>query len=147
MTDELEDLKRRLVVRHKSDGRSVYDEAAKSHLVELCLRPGASVSRIARECGINANQVGRWLREHGHGHARQAVVANVAPTPAAFVAVSLPPASPVVARSDDGIAAMMDVQARLPNGVAIDLRGVELRNVGDVIEAFGRLRCSASTKD
>jgi len=40
----------------------------------------------------------------------------------------------------------MDVQARLPNGVAIDLRGIELRNVGEVIEALGRLQCSASTK-
>lgn len=29
MTDELEDLKRRLVVGHKSHGRCVYDEAAK----------------------------------------------------------------------------------------------------------------------
>jgi transposase len=28
--DDLEDLKRRLVVGHKSDGRSVYDEAVKS---------------------------------------------------------------------------------------------------------------------
>ena len=40
----------------------------------------------------------------------------------------------------------MDLQARLPNGVAIDLHGVELRHVGEVIEALGRLRCSASTK-
>lgn len=66
MTDDLEELKRRLVVGHKRDGRSVYDEKAKSELVALCLQPGASVSRLARECGVNANQVGRWLREHGH---------------------------------------------------------------------------------
>ncbi|CAN7767963.1 helix-turn-helix domain-containing protein [Pseudorhodoferax sp. LjRoot39] len=30
----------------------------------MCRQPGASVSRLARECGINANQVSRWLREH-----------------------------------------------------------------------------------
>lgn len=59
MTDDLEGLKRRVVVGHKRDGRSVYDEAAKSELVALCLRPGASVSRLARECGVNVNQVGR----------------------------------------------------------------------------------------
>ena len=144
MTDDLEDLKRRLVVGHKSDGRSVYDEAAKSELVALCRQPGASVSRLARECGVNANQVGRWLREHGHGGRQRKSIASA--VPATFVAVSLPPASPIVARSGDGIAAVMDVQARLPNGVAIDLRGVELRNVGEVIEALGRLRCFASTK-
>ena len=67
MTDDLEELKRRLVVGHKRDGRSVHDEKAKSELVALCLQPGASVSRLALECGVNANQVGRWLREHGHG--------------------------------------------------------------------------------
>ena len=32
MTDDLEDLKRRLVVGHKSDGRSVYAAAAKAEL-------------------------------------------------------------------------------------------------------------------
>ncbi|MDM0117511.1 transposase [Variovorax sp. J22R133] len=143
MADDLEDLKRRLVVGHKSDGRSVYDEAAKSELVALCRQPGASVSRLARECGVNANQVGRWLREHGHGGRPRKAIASAVPAPATFVAVSLPPASPIVARCGDGV---MDVQARLPNGVAIDLRGVELRNVGEVIEALGRLRCSASTK-
>ena len=143
MADDLEDLKRRLVVGHKSDGRSVYDEAAKSELVALCRQPGASVSRLARECGVNANQVGRWLREHGHGGRPRKAIASSVPAPATFVAVSLPPASPIVARCGDGV---MDLQARLPNGVAIDLRGVELRNVGEVIEALGRLRCSASTK-
>ena len=35
MSDDLEDLKRRLVVGHKSDGRSVYDESAKAELVAL----------------------------------------------------------------------------------------------------------------
>jgi len=149
MTDELEELKRRLVVGHKSDGRSVYDEAAKSQLVALCRQPGASVSRLARECGVNANQVSRWLREHGYGGpARKAkAVATVASAPPAFVAVSVPSASPIAARSGGVVVAVMDVQARLPNGVAIELRGVELHNVGNVIEVLGRLRCSASTKD
>jgi transposase len=87
MTDDLEDLKRRLVVGHKSDGRSAYDEKAKAELVALCRQPGASVSRLARECGVNANQVGRWLRERGHGRRQRPIASSVAPTPAAFVAV------------------------------------------------------------
>ena len=33
MNEDLEDLKRRLVVGRKRDGRSVYDEAAKAELV------------------------------------------------------------------------------------------------------------------
>ena len=147
MTDDLEDLKRRLVVGHKSDGRSVYDQAAKSQLVALCRQPGASVSRLARQCGVNANQVGRWIREHGYGGRARKAVASVVPAPAAFVAVSVPPAPPIAARSGDDIVAVMDLQVRMPNGVAIDLRGVQLRDVGEVIEALGRLQCSASTKD
>ena len=145
MTDDMEDLKRRLVVGHKSDGRSVYDEAAKSELVALCRQPGASVSRLARECGVNANQVSRWLREHGYaGRVRKTV--SVVPAPAAFVAVAVQPVAPAATRRGDNEVAVMDVQARLPNGVAIDLRGVELHNVGELIQALGRLRCSASTK-
>lgn len=145
MAEDLEDLKRRLVVGHKRDGRSVYDEAAKAELVALCMRPGASVSRLARECGVNANQVGRWLREHGQVRRRTAV-ASAAPAAAAFVAVPVPPTPAMSAARDDSIAAVMSLQARLPNGVAVDLRGIDPRHVGEVIEALGSLRCSASTK-
>jgi len=91
MSDDLEDLKRRLVVGHKSDGRSVYDESAKAELVALCMQPGASVSRLARECGVNANQVGRWLRERGPGR-RPAAGARAVSAPAPFVAVPVLPA-------------------------------------------------------
>lgn len=149
MTDELEDLKRRLVTGHKRDGRSVYDAAAKAQLVALCLQPGASVSRLARECGANANQVSRWLREHSHGsRAHQGSCAIVAP-PAAFVQVSLPPVSPVSPAAAPGtgdIACVMHMQARLPKGVAIEIHGVGPQQVGPVIDALGRLQCSVSTK-
>lgn len=147
MTEDLENLKRRLVVGRKSDGRCVYDEAAKLELVTLCRQPGVSVSRLARECGVNANQVSRWLRENGHGGRARKAIAKVAPSSAAFVAVSMQATSPVVSRGDDSVGARMEIQARLPNGVSIDLRGVEPRNFGEVIQALGRLRCSASTKD
>ena len=138
MTDDLSELRRRLVVGRKSDGRSVYDEGAKAELVTLCRQPGASVSRLARECGVNANQVSRWLREHEREARARHSVANVAPTTAAFVPVALPPVSmtPTV----------MDMQARLPNGVVIDMRGLDLRNVGEMIQVFGSLRCSVLTK-
>lgn len=145
MADDLEELKSRLVVGHKRDGRSVYDEAAKSELVALCMQPGASVSRLARECGVNANQVGRWLREHGQVRRRKAV-AIAAPASAAFVAMPVIPAASTPAGRDDSAVATMNLQARLPNGVAIDLRGVDARSVGEVVEALGRLRCSVSTK-
>jgi transposase len=137
MSDAMQELARRLVVGHKSDGRAVYDELVKAELVAACARPGASVSRLARECGINANQLSRWVREHSHR--RQRAVA-VSPAPRdAFVAVPMQP-------SDSAAAARMGLQARLPNGVVLDLREVDLRHAGVVIEALGRVRCSVSTK-
>jgi len=99
MSDCMEELARRLVIGHKSDGRSVYDEQAKAELVAECAKPGASVSRLAREAGVNANQLSRWVREHGEK--RRALAAPHEAT---------------------------------------------LAQAGQLIEALGRLRCSASTK-
>lgn len=144
MTDEMAELKRRLVVGRKSDGRSRYDEQAKSELVALCLRPGAWVSRLAREFGINANQVTRWLREHGHGGRSRTAVARSTPAPSAFVAV--PVMQPVQAPEPGGTPAVLHLQARLPNGVSVDFRGVGAGHVDELIQALGRLRCSVSTK-
>jgi transposase len=39
----------------------------------------------------------------------------------------------------------MSLQARLPNGVVLDLRECDLRHAGEVIAALGRVRCSVST--
>ena len=144
MTDEKEELKRRLVVGRKSDGRCRYDEQAKSELVALCLQPGASVSRLAREFGLNANQLTRWLREHGHGARPRTAVARAAPTPPAFVAV--PVVASAAAPEPGKMPVALHLQARLPNGVSVDLRGVDAEHVSTVIEALGRMRCSVSTK-
>jgi transposase len=142
----MEDLARRLVVGHKSDGRSVYDVAAKAELVAACGKPGASVSRLARECGINANQLSRWVREHSE-RGQRAVVANSGTAREAFVALPITVATATMAASDDTRpAGRMSLQARLPNGVVFDLREVGAQQAGMVIEALGRVRCSASTK-
>jgi transposase len=145
MASDLEDLKRRLVVGRKRGGRCIYDEAAKSELVEMCRQPGASVSRLARECGINANQVSRWLREHAHKHKRS-LLARCTPETSPFVAVPVLPPAVTLAARDASETVSMSLQARLPNGVTVELRGADLRQVGEVIQAFGRLACSVSTK-
>jgi transposase len=143
----MEELKRRLVVGRKSDGRSVYDEAAKGELVAACGQPGVSVSRLARECGINANQLSRWVREHSER--RQRAVAVSSASRAAFVAVPIEAAMPMpmpTATNDSATAVRMWLQARLPNGVVVDLRECGLAQAAEVIEALGRVRCSDSTK-
>jgi transposase len=143
MTDELQDLKRRLVVRQKADGRSVYDEHAKAELVALCMQPGASVSRLARECGVNANQVSRWVRECQQVRRPREGTGRAVTTPGPFIAVPVV-STPMLA--ENSVPAVLQLQARLPNGVAIDLGGLDVRHVGQVIETLGRLRCSGSTK-
>jgi len=137
MSEGMEELARRLVVGHKRDGRRVYDEQAKAELVAECAKPGASVSRLAREAGVNANQLSRWVREHGE---RRRAIAAPQATLASFVpmtieASSAAPSIPTVS-----------VHAIMPNGVVIDLRGCDLAQAGQLIEALGRIRCSASTK-
>ena len=147
MSDGMEELARRLVIGHKSDGRCVYDEAVKTELVAACSRPGASVSRLARECGINANQLSRWVREHGER--RQRAVAVSPGSREAFVAVPIAAAVPMLtstAAIDGPGAVRMCLQAHLPNGVVVDLRDCDPHQAGVVIEALGRVRCSASTK-
>jgi transposase len=140
MSEELQELAGRLVVGRKSDGRSVYDEAAKAELVLLCGHPGASVSRLAREVGINANQLSRWIRERSQR--RQSAAATAVVARESFIAV------PVVTPSADANlpTARTSLQARLPNGVVLDLQDVELSEVVRLLEALGRMRCSASTK-
>jgi len=141
MSDAMQELARRLVVGHKSDGRAVYDETCKAELVAACGKPGASVSRLARECGVNANQLSRWVREHSQRRQRAAL-----PAPReAFAAVAIEAATPMPT-DDSRSSARMCLHARLPNGVVLDLREVDLRHAGVVIEALGRIRCSASTK-
>lgn len=142
MTDSVSELAKRLAIGRKGDGRTVYDEAAKAELVSLCLQPGASVSRLARECGINANQVWRWMREHAR-RSPGGALAMAAPRAGAFVEMPLvvtppPPAS--------GAAVTLHLHAQLPNGVSLELPGLDLQQLADVVVTLGRVRCSASTK-
>jgi transposase len=142
MSELISDLAKRLVVGPKRDGRSIYDEQAKRVLVLACREPGVSIAKLARDCGVNANQVNSWVRLYERQLAKSATpsadVVVEAKTPA-FVALEVAAARPEEASS-------MDVQARLPNGVVVDLRGCDMHQALAMIEALGRLRCSASTK-
>lgn len=44
-----------------------YSPEFKAQIVAQCLEPGASVSRIALDNGLNANMVRRWIREARRG--------------------------------------------------------------------------------
>ncbi len=143
MSDKVEELVGRLVVGRKRDGRKVFDEGVKAELVALCARSGASVSKLARECDLNANQLSRWIREHEQGRQR-AVIARPVATREAFV--ELPVMSATTSSSAAESSGAMSVQAWLPNGVVVEVRGVEPRQTLEMFEALGRMRCSVSTK-
>lgn len=62
-----------LVKGRKSNGRCVYNRAAKRALVEAALLPGVSVARLALDHAVNANLLRKWIRTH---EAKQAAVSR-----------------------------------------------------------------------
>jgi len=115
--------------------RRRYTAAFRRELVERCQQPGASVSAIALENGINANVVFRWRREHlraisgvaQHGTA-QAVLLPVR------VAAAMTSAEPASTSSC----------SPMPTGVIeIDIGAARVRLRGAVDEA--NLRCVLQT--
>jgi transposase-like protein len=52
-----------LIAGYKEDGRTVYRREGKAKLVAAATAPGASVAKLAREHGLNANQLHVWIRQ------------------------------------------------------------------------------------
>ena len=106
--------------------RRLYTGEFKDDLVQRCLQPGASVSRIALDNGINANVLFRWRREHlrakGHtlGHASGPVLLPVKMT-----------ATPVTEPRSSGMLAAAGV-------IEIDIAGAQVRLHGAVDAASVR---------
>jgi transposase len=143
MSELISDLARRLVVGHKRDGRSIYDEQAKRELVLACREPGASIAKLARDCGVNANQVNSWVRLY-----ERQLAESLAPSGGDVIEAKTPAfvALDIAAVCQEVASPSMDMQARLPNGIVVDLRGCDMQQALAMVEALGSLRCSASTK-
>ena len=73
--------------------RRTYTPQFKAELIAACKQPGASIAATAREHGMNANVLHRWLKEHRLG--RLQPTGDTAP----------PVACDVVAHCDDAAAA------------------------------------------
>ncbi|MFZ5504875.1 MAG: IS66-like element accessory protein TnpA [Pseudomonadota bacterium] len=112
--------------------RRRHAEAFRRELVERSLQPGASVSGIALENGVNTNMLFRWRREHlraAKGRDHGAAQAVLLPVKVAPVAVTADRASANVSAST-GV-------------IEIDIGGVRVRLRGAVDEA--NLRCVLQT--
>ena len=129
-------LSRPLVVGQRSDGRYRYDPEAKCELVEVCLKPGVSVARMALEHGINANLLRKWINQYRH---HVSVVTPVAPATLSAFAPVLSTAAP---KSVDAT-----LTVALPNGVKLELQAVSLTDLFPLLNALAVLPCSASNRD
>ena len=75
---------------HKRQRRSI---AEKRRIVELAMQPGASIARLAREHGVNANMVYYWRKLYREGRLGQSKTDSVRLLP---VMVSEAAPSPVI---------------------------------------------------
>ncbi|WP_447774162.1 hypothetical protein [Variovorax boronicumulans] len=60
MTEQYAELRSRLVVGRKSDGRGVYDEAAKKELIVACLKQGVGGTH-GDGAGVDTNLLRAWI--------------------------------------------------------------------------------------
>lgn len=151
------DQKLRVTAVHAS-GRRTFDRASKAELVAACLEPGASVSRLALEHGVNANLLWKWIRQH-----RQA---RLPPSPAsmpAFIPVQIEGATEGAVSSRNGAYALdlrrdnraarlpereatgtltspAKVRASLPNGVKLALECGDVDALRATIGALGHVQ-------
>jgi transposase len=130
------ELSRALVVGHRSNGRCRYDPEAKRELVEICLQPGVSVARTALEHGINANLLRKWIHQYC-ANSRSVPPRTPAMLPAFAPVLSMAAAKPAEAT----------LKVTLPNGVKLELQGVDLSDLSPLFTGLAALPCSASSRD
>lgn len=159
---ENQDLRSRLVVGQKRDGRREYDDAARDELVQLCLRPGVSIARTAMEHDLNPNLLRSWIARYQKVQAQveheqvartpmtvDGVSIDILNTPSAFVPVvsnAASPAGPPPEPSPPICAMTFSLHVRLSNGVEFDPGKATIDELSTVVQMLGRLPCSGSTK-
>ena len=137
MTEQIPELKQRLVVSRTRDGRCCYDPQAKRELIETCFLPGVSVAKLALAHGINANLLRTWMTKHQRQSLAGGSVRPSAATPAPFI-----PVFPVSAhRSPITPPALV---ARLPNGVRLEWSALPGDQLAHVLQLLSTLPCSGS---
>ena len=137
MTEQIVELKQRLVVGRKRDGRNCYDPQAKRELIEACLQPGVSVAKLALTHGVNANQLRTWMTKHQRQLSTGGSLLPSAATPAPFISV-------VAVTAQCSPIAPAELTARLPNGVRLDWSALPVDQLAQVLRLLATLPCSAS---
>jgi transposase len=115
-----------IVAAHTSSrkGRPNYPIEFKLHLAQRACEPGVSVSRLAREHGINANMLFKWRRHYRAGLLGEASSAQPALLPVSITGApaSAAPSAPSLGRIEIAIA---DAVVRIEGTVdAVTVRAV-----------------------
>lgn len=121
------------VLRVRSDGKRVYDEAFKAELIRQCLVPGTSTAATAMAHGINANLVRRWIVQHGARGGR-----SVAPPMLLPVSVRAQPSasSPAPASQAPALPACIEIEL---HGACVRVHGpVDAQSLGMVLHVLAQ---------
>lgn len=137
MTEHISELKQRLVVGRKRDGRCCYDPQAKRELIEACFLPGVSVAKLALAHGINANLLRTWMTKHQRQSLAGVSVRPSATAPAPFI-----PVVPVSAHRSP--ITPSELAARLPNGVRLEWSALPTDQLAPILRLLSTLPCSDS---
>jgi transposase len=110
--------------------RKRWPEALKREIVAASLMPGASVSVVARQYDVNANQVFSWRR-----HYRETPEAPPGPTAPRLIPVTLIPGPDSAGAQQQAVAETIEIEVagkyRIRVGSSFD--GQALRRVLDVL--------------
>jgi transposase len=144
MTEISTELLGRLVTGRKRDGRCTYDPQAKFEVVQACVRPGVSVSRIAMQCGVNANLLRRWIVERQLEGAPRQTTSSKKPNASepSFVALRLEATQPAATAAAPPVGTVrlhVRLHVRLPNGVQLDFNETRLEEFAHLARVLSDL--------
>jgi transposase len=159
MITEQRDLKSRLEIGRKRDGRREFDEDAVEELVQLCLKPGVSIARTAMDHNVNPNQLRRWITRYQQREGmqksamRETEVVEGMSIDMVSTATERPAFVPIVAAASATVSPSpplsmtLALQVRLSNGVVLELGQAvaSIEELTTLIQIMGRLPCSGST--
>ena len=157
--DEVNETRLLQVLHAGSVGKRAFDAASKARLVEACLTPGVSISKLALENGINANLLRTWIRKQRNSKTLGVTV----PSPPAAVSTFIPVVEakaehitdevrkprglsewPMAGRkqpvlASDGTASGLRAQVSLPNGVTLSVQLDDASMIAAMIGALGNV--------
>ena len=116
------------VVRVDARGRRRYREQFKQELIRRCLEPGASVSRLSIEAGVNTNLLRRWILLAQR-------VRAAADAPGAFLPVVLAEASTAAAPVPTPASRRPLADAPIAGGIEIALASGARVRIGAAVSA------------